>query len=288
MAYKNKKDYKKDKKYWDNSRNRNRLPAGYDDFKRREAAWLQQEKSSKQEKKSSNNNSNNNSNKSNDRGSGKFDDIKGALNEDSNKGKQAANDFKDKAVPTAKNDPRVAELEALIKKQQAAFDQKQSAWDSQLADLKLNWQGQLGGYQSQINEYQNQIGDYKGLIGNLQQEYQSNLGSLTKQYDKQVGSLEAQLGKYGIQITDLQGALSNSQQQYQTAEAARLLAENRADNLRNAFVPEANPTATGVSYGDDRQTATAARRPKDNRLSDLAILSGLGTESNPLAGLQLA
>ena len=83
--------------------------------------------SSKQDKKKPRRRSQAATTKNNDRASGKFDDIKGALNDDSNKGKQAANDFKDKAqYLTAKNDPRVAELikeESLIKKQKNAFDQ---------------------------------------------------------------------------------------------------------------------------------------------------------------------
>ena len=66
---------------------------------------------------------------------------------------------------------------------------QQSAYMSQLADLKLGFAISLGSYQSQINKYQNQIGDYKGLIGNLQPKaigslkkriWQSNLGSLDK------------------------------------------------------------------------------------------------------------
>ena len=73
--------------------------------------------------------------------------------------------------------------------------------------------------------------------------------------------------------------------QLKSANAARSAAEKRASNLRNAFVPTANPNALSVLYGDNRR---ADRRREDNQLSDLSILSGLGTTSNPLAGLQLA
>ena len=55
--------------------------------------------------------------------------------------------------------------------------------------------------------------------------------------------------------------------------------------MRNAFVPGANPNALSVGYGDGRKKK---RQTEDNLLSDLTLMSGLGTQSNPLAGLQLA
>ena len=56
--------------------------------------------------------------------------------------------------------------------------------------------------------------------------------------------------------------------------------------MLNAFVPQANPTTETVAYGDERTDTTRKRR--NNQLSDLSILSGLGPTANPLAGLQLA
>ena len=90
---------------------------------------------------------------------------------------------------------------------------------------------------------------------------------------------------YNNQLAQLQSQQSYFNQQLQTANAARVEAENRANNMRNAFVPQANPTALSAAYGDER---TSSRQRSDNQLSDLSILSGLGTTSNPLAGLQLA
>lgn len=90
---------------------------------------------------------------------------------------------------------------------------------------------------------------------------------------------------YNNQLAELQGQQSFFNQQLSTANAARADAENRANNMRNAFVPQANPTALSAAYGDDR---SSTRQRNNNQLSDLSILSGLGTTSNPLAGLQLA
>ncbi len=51
MAYKSKKEYKKDKKKWKNSRMRARSPRGYDEFKMKEAAYKQFKISKKDDKK---------------------------------------------------------------------------------------------------------------------------------------------------------------------------------------------------------------------------------------------
>ena len=270
MAYKNKKEYKEDKRKWNNGRMQARMQGGYQDFKVREAAWLQMQALKDDDKKKSKSKSK--SDKKPDRGSGKFEDIKGALKNDAKKGSDAAKDLASKQV--AADNKRIKELESLILSQKNQFSKQQQAFTSQLADLKLGFADQLGQYQSQIS-------DYKGLIGDMKSDYAQSLNSLENRYDKKVGQL-------GGTIDTLQGQLTNSQQQFQTAESARLFAENRADNLRSAFVPQANPTATSVSYGDDREAVTTTRKARDNRLSDLTVLSGLGTAANPLAGLQLA
>lgn len=101
-------------------------------------------------------------------------------------------------------------------------------------------------------------------------------------FESQIASLTGQLGQ-------AQGAYAAAQQQMQAqlqaATVATQAAEQRAANMRNAFVPQANPSAMSVAYGDQRKTN---RNQANNQLSDLTIMSGLGTASNPLAGLQLA
>ena len=95
-------------------------------------------------------------------------------------------------------------------------------------------------------------------------------------YEQLISDLQIQSAQINDSLT----------QQLNAANAAREDAERRAANMRNAFVPQANPTATAASYGDQRPTTE--RRSSNNSLSDLNILSGLGTKTNPLAGLQLA
>ena len=108
--------------------------------------------------------------------------------------------------------------------------------------------------------------------------------------------LVAQQGEFGAALTGLNNQMAQQQEDFNTAQAytqeqlsnanAAFLAEQtRAANMRNAFVPGANPNALSVGYGDGRKKK---RQTEDNLLSDLTLMSGLGTQSNPLAGLQLA
>lgn len=101
-------------------------------------------------------------------------------------------------------------------------------------------------------------------------------------FDAQIAGLEGQLGQANQAYA---AAQQQMQAQLQAATAATLAAEQRAANMRNAFIPQANPSAMSVAYGDQRVNN---RDRAYNQLSDLTIMSGLGTVSNPLAGLQLA
>ena len=102
MAYKNKKEYKEDKRRWNNGRMQARMQGGYQDFKVREAAWLQMQALKDDDKKKSKSKSK--SDKKPDRGSGKFEDIKGALKNDAKKGSDAAKDLASNKWPQTTNE----------------------------------------------------------------------------------------------------------------------------------------------------------------------------------------
>ena len=111
-------------------------------------------------------------------------------------------------------------------------------------------------------------------------------------YDDIISGLQTQIADLQLQTTDL-GDLADGFAQANTyisdqaaaSADAYAAAENRATNLANAFVPNANPNANSINYGDYRRRN---RRKEDNQLSDLSILSDVGDSTNPLAGLQLA
>lgn len=120
------------------------------------------------------------------------------------------------------------------------------------------------------------------LLIQQQTGFDEQIAGLRQGYDQQINALTGQLGQANEAYA---AAQQQMQSQLQAATAAAQAAEQRAANMRNAFVPQANPSAMSVAYGDQRKTN---RNQANNQLSDLTIMSGLGTASNPLAGLQLA
>jgi hypothetical protein len=123
------------------------------------------------------------------------------------------------------------------------------------------------------------------ILNEQQFRTDTKISGLADEYTKELEGLSLQIEELGSINDNWAAANAFMKDQMLSANAARDLAEKRASNLRNAFVPNANPTALSVLYGDNRK---GGRRQQDNQLSDLSILSGLGTNSNPLAGLQLA
>ena len=204
-----------------------------------------------------------------DRNSGEFKDIKGALGEDERAGRDMANNLENRGVNSGnKNDAVLDKLDELLNKGLTGGDDQPvsvGGWPSAFDDLMLEQQ----------NRYDTQL-------ATLETGFDQQLGRQQDAFDLQVSGLQQQADR---QRDDLQSANSFMQQQLGVANAAAAAAEQRAYNMRNAFVPQANPTALSVSYGDQRMTS---RKKENNQLSDLTILSGLGTTSNPLAGLQLA
>ena len=131
----------------------------------------------------------------------------------------------------------------------------------------------------QAEQYQTQTAaltkDFEGQIANLNQANAANVATLTAQYDAQA----TEFSEFQTLAAD---QLATAEANYQ--EQARMVG-----NLQSAFVPEANPSAFNAAIGDQR--ADDSRPKRSNKLSDLSslsIVSGLGTASNPLSGLQLA
>ena len=110
----------------------------------------------------------------------------------------------------------------------------------------------------------------------------ASLGQLNDLFAAQYSGLEQQMA---AQQQDFNNAQAFTNQQLNAANNAFLREQQRSANLGNAYIPQANPTALSIGYGDGR---TTRRKQDDNQLSDLTLMSGLGTQSNPLAGLQLA
>lgn len=117
--------------------------------------------------------------------------------------------------------------------------------------------------------------DFDARYGNLQQQANDRYNSLNQVLISRTNSFNKQLEDAAAQNAELQGLYAEQQR----------LAANQA----NAYVPDANPGAQSAAAGDDRANlfSTTAKK-KTNELNNLSILSGLGTQANPLAGLQIA
>lgn len=111
-----------------------------------------------------------------------------------------------------------------------------------------------------------------GLFGEVQANYQAEL-------DNTITSLEERLNQ---QTADFAGIQEDFRRQI--AQQSSMLADQQAafTSLQNSQVPAAEQTA------QEESTSQVEKKTKAGTLSSLQIVSGLGTQTNPLSGLQLA
>ena len=190
-----------------------------------------------------------------DRSSGDFNDIKAALGEDQAAGFDAAAELDAKEVPVGNDYLDI--INGLL---------------TQQGTNEANFNSTLATQQS----------DFEATLAAQAAESAASLGQLNDLFTTQYAGLESLIG---TQQENFNSAQAFTNQQLASANAALLAEQQRSANLGNAYVPQANPTAMSIGYGDGR---TTRRKKDDNQLSDLTLMNGLGTQSNPLAGLQLA
>lgn len=146
----------------------------------------------------------------------------------------------------------------------------------------------------QSNNYQSIIDDLRAQTEASESAYQQQLtqqaeasaASLASLNDLFVGSIGEVESRMAQQQQDFNSAQAYANEQLNAANNAFLAEQKRSANMANAYVPQANPTASSIGYGDGRRVSR--RKRQDNQLSDLTLLSGLGTITSPLSGLQLA
>ena len=124
------------------------------------------------------------------------------------------------------------------------------------------------------NDLRESINEYGADTAAVNQSYQDLIDNLSLQNDE-LGSINDQFAATNNYLTS----------ELNTANAAVEEANRRANNLKTAFTPGANPNAMSILAGDFRRSR---RRREDNALSDLTVLTDLGTNKNQLSGLQLA
>ena len=156
-------------------------------------------------------------------------------------------------------------------------------YDDIIGSLRLDQQAA----EDQATKYaEKQAKQYKTQTNQLTRSFKNQISQLNKANAANIDSLNSRYDQQTAQFNEFQTLAAD---QLATAEANYQEQQRMVGNLQSAFVPEANPSAFTAAIGDQRSDGS---RPKtSNRLSDLSslsIVSGLGTASNPLSGLQLA
>lgn len=320
MAYKNKKEYKKDKRAWNNNRMQARNPAGYSEFKVREAAWLQLQALKDDDDDDKKESKPKDSGKA-DRSSGKYSDIVKAQEEDRDKGNRVRDKFKNKQPKvggiskkvqkqldrlTLANSNLSDRLKNNSKKNKKTQAKNAKAYEKQLKKLTLtsnNYKKQLDkmakGAKGSSNKqsknkpkdpaatYKKDLetvqADYTQQIADMQTKNSAALLALQNENQTALAQMQALMLTQQEQATNTQELLKS---QLSTANTALTEQKRVAKNLEKAYVPQAEATADTVVYGDMREQQ---RKRRNNQLSDLSIVTGVGNNgNNGLSGLQLA
>ena len=126
------------------------------------------------------------------------------------------------------------------------------------------------------------------------QDIADNTETLSDQFNVRLAELTAGFTKRYGALEDLLATQQNSMTQFQTMMQGQMQAAQNSynqqmsmmQNMQRSRVPEAEENAFSAQIGDQREDTS--REKENNRLSDLSILSGLGTQSSPTSGLSLA
>lgn len=117
-------------------------------------------------------------------------------------------------------------------------------------------------------------------INDLKSGFENQITTLNQRSADQSSALNARIAEQTQRFTQAQEAfgrqMAEQQAQFQQQSA-------QFTNLQNASVPTAERTAES-----DFTSGNSRSKTKRSALSSLEIVSGLGTQANPLSGLQLA
>ena len=219
--------------------------------------------------------------------------IIGIKNLDSNNDVDAIEDYIKK-----NGDPYQNALDAAVK----ATEDAQARSVQDLKDLTIGFETSIAQMNADFDQrYADlaqssnaRIDELSNFIGQQQKDFDA---SLLEQRNSLTGLIESQGVEFGKQRDQLNSLLLESQMANeklgnqikagQDAAAAAAAEQQRlAANQANAYVPQANTGATSVATGDARAELT--KSGKKNNLDELALLTGVGSQGNPLAGLQIA
>ena len=129
------------------------------------------------------------------------------------------------------------------------------------------------------------------LLGGLQQSQNNTISGLESRLSEQASQFQQQMLQVQEQTRQQQAAYQQQfqqqvqqvQEQMRQQQAAYERQIQSMENAQRAYVPQAESTAQETQTSE-LQAPSGGRR----QLSSLAIIEGLGTNANPLSGLQLA
>lgn len=151
--------------------------------------------------------------------------------------------------------------------------------DGTIESMKSLYQQQMDAGQARIDEFMNKQAEQ---INALTLDFQDQLAAAQASADERIGGLTELMMMQQQQAESTQQLLTA---QAQAAQAAYEEQARQASALGRAYVPGVEASAASAILGDQR---TTTRDQTANSLNNLAIVSDLGSNTNPLAGLQLA
>ena len=110
----------------------------------------------------------------------------------------------------------------------------------------------------------------------------------TDRFETSMAAAEARFTDAEARYGDLLGTYQESEARYGDLLGTYQETQRLAGNQARAFVPGANPSARTALAGDDRARFQQRRSAAQRDLDSLNVLTGIGQQANPLAGLQIA
>lgn len=154
----------------------------------------------------------------------------------------------------------------------------------QYEDIIGSLQDDIAAANQRAQDFANQ--QAKGIADNtamLTAQFDERIAQLTAGFTERYGKLESMFEQQSSQMQEFQQMMQGQMMQAQNSYNQQV---QMMQNMQNARIPGAEENAATAQIGDQREDKT--RDKENNRLSDLSILSGLGTSSSPTAGLSLA
>lgn len=183
---------------------------------------------------------------------------------------QAAEDIRNRGVEDLRN--LTIGFNDSINDLNNRFNDRYAAQESRFGGL-LN---EANDRSSRLQDFiRDQQGSFNSALESQASGFQDALASQAADFDRRYGELNSLFIESQKANQLLQGTIDE---------------QNRiAKNQANAFVPDANPNAVSATAGDDRDELFSTTRKKGTKpLNDLTLLTGVGSQGNPLAGLQIA